>query len=287
MDSISLFNIVIYFLSQSLFMSPRINLDFIPHHIHETISRLIYVTRFGIQSCNEKTHFNIEDPTSYVLTLPPYRIKHSLQEIKNEYIKWIIKNALCQAIESVNTTFDDVYYICLILKEAKNKVFDIEDNKRYFKLKSRFHKKGFPEKIEILQTEFKNDILPISFEHMLSINKVRNCLVHRNGIVSEKDFNSNDSLAMRWKVMEMFLHSGNKTEKYHGGQFKGEKGKGISMTTKYIDKEKIFLKNQVISFTEVEFNEICLFFSIFGNDIKKSIINYAKEIGYPINIKQN
>lgn len=67
----------------------------------------------------------------------------------------------------------------------------------------RHHKLHFPAKL--LELEKKYGVKPNFSEHVISLNKLRTCLVHRLGVVSELDANKGDHLVAQWVSSKMVL----------------------------------------------------------------------------------
>ena len=66
-----------------------------------------------------------------------------------------------------------------------------------------FDRKSFPAKIEYLReqcgTNFQFE------EHVLTLNQARNCLVHRLGVVSQKDSKGKKLFTIKWHAIRLVL----------------------------------------------------------------------------------
>lgn len=122
----------------------------------------------------------------------------SVEERKAKIVDWIVEKGFEETIVGINKILKKAYifssYINVSkLNRAKNlKELQVELNK----IKRNSEKFHLPELIKNVEDNFG---VKLKYrEEIESINKVRACLVHRNGIVSEKDINSEGSLLLKW-----------------------------------------------------------------------------------------
>lgn len=89
-----------------------------------------------------------------------------------------------QIVKIIHTYIELAFKVYSSLNEEKqgDTILDFE---KYIESKSKkFHRKSFPEKLEIIANDLA---LTTPLDILVQINRVRNCLEHRGGIVSQTD----------------------------------------------------------------------------------------------------
>lgn len=138
----------------------------------------------------------------------------NIEKQKETYKNWLLKKGFEDLIKGVNLAVIEAYFLTKIQKFI-GKTFDSDalNAEMDMLVKDALNQSNFPQLLK------KLDIEPITYENaILSINKVRNCLVHRNGIVmKEKDINDkeNNSLTLEYHVLEIVRvdENGKETER--------------------------------------------------------------------------
>ena len=118
--------------------------------------------------------------------------------------------------------------------------------------------------------------IPDTADDLFTINQARNCLVHRNGVVSDQDCNAVDGLEVKWIKLEIFVARGdeNRTLTIGSDVHSGEKiGVRFAKTT------RLFHRGDRVTFTAQEFVEICLAILLFGKDLTQRLNAYGEARG--------
>ncbi|MFT5661160.1 MAG: hypothetical protein ACI9TV_001806 [Sulfurimonas sp.] len=131
-------------------------------------------------------------------------------------------------------------YHSISLKEGKKGNTILEFETHIETLCSTFHSKKFPEKLK----KITNDLaLSASLDTLAQINRVRNCLEHRAGIVSEKDCDSSKNyMSVKFRYPRIDSPNG---EMAPSSDIKGRQTTDIN----FIDEEKKFRQGEKVSFT--------------------------------------
>lgn len=111
---------------------------------------------------------------------------------KNDFYRWIVECGFREVVE----------YTCLFLDRLYDTALHIHKQHSETKRQA-FNRKGLPAKIEILKKEFQ-----ISCRYpdsLASVYAVRNCLVHRLGLVGPEDIGSTGRLILSWIGVKTFL----------------------------------------------------------------------------------
>jgi hypothetical protein len=122
----------------------------------------------------------------------------------DEARRWYLTNGLRDAIEVVNAFLEQCRTICALVDAVDAQDID-RVNAAIDSEARRFHKHGLPRKIEILREQY--GVSSFLDSHVISINSVRNCLVHRSGIVSHADVNEHGELKLLIRSMGAFAEN--------------------------------------------------------------------------------
>lgn len=145
-----------------------------------------------------------------------------------------------QLVKIIHEHIELAYKIYISLKESKvgNTILDYE--KHIESLCSTFHNKNFPKKLKQIIDDLA---LSVSLDALTQINKVRNCLEHRAGIVSKKDCDpSKTYMTIKFRYPSIDSPDGEMTP---SSNINGKQTTDIN----FVDEEKIFRRGEKISLT--------------------------------------
>ena len=129
--------------------------------------------------------------------------------LKQQTMNWLLKNAFEDFITGLNESLIEAYRF-LHFRNASHSTrqrpfLDKQAlDERLRKIASEPMSLHVPKLIETIAQEINS---PIQLtQEVLSINKVRNCLVHRNGVVSLLDVNDREKNVLRLSYLEHITH---------------------------------------------------------------------------------
>jgi hypothetical protein len=137
---------------------------------------------------------------------------------------------------------------------------------------------GVPEKLALLDELGlpKSSTLGTLRAMLLSINKARNCLEHRLGLVHPSDVNdkTSDALVVCWQapVFGVSQRDGTKREASTGRIIKARRG----MTFGTVDRTKIFAIGSRVDFASQAFQEQLWTLKRFGEEVTKAVGDIAE-----------
>jgi len=150
------------------------------------------------------------EPTDEELQFMQIALNGHITEIGQSRLlfkEWVLKNGFEEIHNSIRITLERLYVFKEVEKEVnKNPKLDIPELESKLRLKA--NKSNFPNLVEEINNLFPE---PLQYQtQMETINNARNCFVHRNGIVSSKDFNNdtNDKLIIKGSRLKMFFKKG-------------------------------------------------------------------------------
>ncbi|WP_179006559.1 hypothetical protein [Winogradskyella forsetii] len=188
----------------------------------------------------------------------------TVEESKTNFKNWILKKGfedLISALTELLISFSFIIDLNEKIKTKRKTTFG-EFKELIFEPNDANSQNNFPRLIEKVSESLKE---PLKFiEEVKTINRVRRCLVHRNGIVRPLDFNVENGLELKWWFYEVNLLQNGEKKKLERFDIINSETK---MEMNEILKRKVYKENQRILFSFQEFNELVLFCQKFGFDV--------------------
>lgn len=208
----------------------------------------------------------------------PFLIEMGLEDSQKYFKSWIIKKGFEDLIKAVTFLLIDV---CKVLAKRKKL---IEVNPKTLEdlqtiLNSNEHnvsKEHYPSLIDKIKPYLTGDLAYI--DEINSINRVRRCLVHRDGLVTPLDCqNGQDYLLLQWIYNEM-MYEENGIQKPFALPFMILTANS-SIILKEEKRKKMFHSNDKILIEYQLFNELIWTIFKFGEDlISKLTFNFNNKI---------
>lgn len=182
--------------------------------------------------------------------------KPTIIELRQNTLNWVLRKAFEDFITGLTKSLQEAYKYLRIYTLSQNKSYfktrkELEDELKI--IESEIEKFHFPDFIERIE-KLLNKKLPLRKE-ILSINQIRNCLVHRHGIIGPKDvrYSRSKDLRLTWLSLSLWTIQEGKHIELNIESRK----KGIIITNilpKTTNHERIFQLGDKISFSINEFN---------------------------------
>lgn len=202
----------------------------------------------------------------------------TLTHFKEEFSRWIVACGFRELIETFSVFLDEVHHSCLIVRAANQRM--TMDSIAPLDKTFRRHRQGLHGKLDDLRSRFAIEMSEPSF--LLSINKARNCLVHRLGIVSREDCSDGDQLTVAWRGIDICVEteSGEPISVHPMSRSTPTQNMVVPphgwMKGKYCQRSKTFPIKSVVSFLPGELAEICHFFIDSTREVMTSAQAYTK-----------
>lgn len=115
---------------------------------------------------------------------------------------------------------------------------------------ARFDGLGFPGKVEALREDF-GAILGDGLPYVETLVKARNCLVHRLGIIAQRDCNDGGSLVVHWRTFEIFVQNPGEPEAPAGEGTIIQPGGGIIERHREVERRFALGQRLVLNTTDL------------------------------------
>src|SRR5215213_9112239 len=158
-----------------------------------------------------------EGITEDTLAMPDLTMHHqfdntnrwSIEEAKNAWQSWVLRNGFRDIAEALGWLLEEAQSVLAsweVVFLQKTKAVQGEDwNEIIVHRGQQFHRRTLPQKIEFLEKQYSFILNPSLVRQALTINAARNCLTHRNGIVSQLDIDSSGSLTLDWNALVLLV----------------------------------------------------------------------------------
>jgi len=258
-------------------LKAHINLAALQGTLQRSLQHVQDVVSFGLIASRNASEQTLQMPGAFFHMMPASNVALDFETARREFNKWVLMAGMRDYVEAVNVFLDRCRPVCFLQSMADKPGIPAEEwNKGMVDESRRFHRKGLPEKIKHMQNEYGDSILPEVTEDVLSINLARNCLVHREGVVTQHDLNSEEGLLVKWRKMEVVV-SGPSGERLISSEARVEGGETVSL--RHAKTQRLFRRGEVVAFTVDEFAELSLTFTLFGFQIAKNIEDYGRSHG--------
>lgn len=188
----------------------------------------------------------------------------SLEEKKENYKNWLIKKGIEDLIKGLNLTLLDTCIYGVLHKNMDSIKTGGDYNVVVDREIRNTRKLGIPQLLKRIDG-FLLDTLTHK-EKILSINQTRNCLIHRNGLVTNMDANNNNNKALKlsYSGFEVLKISEEGGEKEINGPFDTNGGE---VKVSVVEKSKSFELGETLNFDYRDFNEINFTFTLFAHEL--------------------
>jgi hypothetical protein len=250
----------------------RINVDGLRGQLARALQRTILLTAAGLQGLDRLNPDFLELPVSFTMTLDPH-MKWTKEELQKNYSEWILSNGFRDAIESIGALLEEAHRVLSVWDLASThdgpmRLSGEQWNERVVSAGEKFHALGIPHKLDHLRTTHDLTLDDRLSQHVLSINRARNCLVHRNGIITRRDVAEAGDLVVSWRKLSYLVQDEDGEKPLQIGQ---QIEKDAVVCIRHDEESKSFTLGQAINFTAPEFSEICWSLFLFGEDLVKKM----------------
>lgn len=130
------------------------------------------------------------------------------EERRTAYTNWLLSKAFQDLARSINEALQEAYFYVevLNLQGGESTWGDLMETFR--DIRRRANQMNFPDLLRAVSTRLKT---PLQFaDEYNSLQKVRNCLEHRAGVVGERDLDADRNLKLRFPTFEVVIKNGDK-----------------------------------------------------------------------------
>jgi len=165
-----------------------INLDALRGELQQSLQRAIYLVGAGLQTKDNIKSDQLYIPNDGMQMIYADSLVWDDNAAINRYEQWILSNGFRDAIESLSMFLESAHRVMSFWEfseKQKNGVqlTGADLNEVMTTIPQKFHRLVFPDKLSHIQKKHSIIFDEGLGSHVISINKARNCFVHRGGIV--------------------------------------------------------------------------------------------------------
>jgi hypothetical protein len=145
----------------------------------------------------------------------------------------------------------------------------------------RFHWLGLDKKLGTLRDDYAVVLGQDLQTAVEGINRARNCLAHRGGVVGEPDKNDPAGLRISWRQMEVLLKdvaTGAERPLVLNQVNPAE----AEVLLRIGPVERLFKLSERVTFTPEDFIGVCFTLLSVGQELSASLSQHARRMGFPI-----
>lgn len=238
--------------------------------LNQKLSECSNAVFFGINALELTTELPKElrmEENSIFTHAPTWEL--TIEQSKTNFKNWILKKGFEDLISALTELLISFSYIIDLNEKVKaNKKITLQKfMELIYEPNDENSKKDFPRLIDKVSVSLKEPLKYV--EEVKSINRVRRCLVHRNGIVRPLDFNIENELELKWWFYEINLIENGKKKSIERFDMITDYTK---MEINEVQKSKKYKENDRVNFDFQEFNELVKFCQKFGLDVLEKFI---------------
>ena len=259
-----------------------INLNGLRGELQRSLQRTIYLVSAGLQTKDKIDPDHLRLPTNSVTMIFDDGLKWDAQTAEGQYSEWVLSNGFRDLMEYFNAFFESAHKVLAFWglttrQKAGIEITGSDWNQIIVSGVRSFHRRGLPDKFSHVEGKHNIPIDAKLREQILSINAARNCLVHRNGVVTEQDVGASGALEIKWTSLALIVKSENGEKELVLGEVV-KKGSVIAMQSK--ESVKKFNLGERVLFTAQEFANICWGLFMFGDDLVQKMSDFGVRNGF-------
>ena len=249
--------------------------------IQRAIQRSMDLVSFGLQAADRLEIESLEIPGLHFQVRAAQNLAMGIEQAREEFRTWVLANGLCDCVDAIGPSLEWARKMCFIWSR-EGEVTEVEEGKLRLSAQisgeewnahiideaRSFEYKPLRDKLDHLQDKYHLPQPELS-EAILSINKARNCLTHRDGIVGPLDLKdkSEGELLVKWRKYEFQVRGEEGTRVLE----LGVQAQGGVLSIALVNVSKKFALGDRIFFSPAEFVDISMTFLFFAMQIENAI----------------
>lgn len=180
----------------------KVNLPAVLRQMQVQLQRLSDLVTIGLAGALKVAKTDYDVAPEFMSLQIASNERMPFEAARDDFQAWCLKNSFKEAIDLVSAFLEECRTVATLFRLA-GRCSGADWNRGLVTEKQKFHDFGFPRKIEHLRKQF--GVASKLEAHVLSLNRARNCLVHRLGVVSEKDVDASGKLVMTWHSLSLII----------------------------------------------------------------------------------
>jgi len=221
----------------------------------------------SVDDIKEPLEIESED-TFFTFHFSDPNAKQDIAVSKDNFKLWTFQKGFEDLIKGINLTLIEAYFFVTIITRRNDlKTFGDLQNEII-----QMRKTALEQSLPGLLSKVKPCLTGnLTYEKQVtSLNKVRNCLVHRNGIVTPKDINDKTTNQLRAEYSRMKMYADKDGQETEVKKFTMVEG-GSSIKMKIVNESIDFNLGNRVQFDYQQFNSLLTTCYLFGLDLAQKL----------------
>jgi hypothetical protein len=231
---------------------------------------LTAISMLGIERVDETSYASFR---RFFMVSPASELRLSRDAAASGATEWFLRTAFRDGIEAVGAFLEECRIVSALCSSGEPLTVGVYERVTDDEAK-KFHRLGLPAKVSHLREKYR--ITSSLGEHVLSVNAVRNCLVHRAGVTSIQDM-TEGVLILRWRAFQLFSEKDGQTVVFDGTNVGFENAPVMFRT---VDQQKTFALGERITLSYEElvnsFTTVMMFVMEVSEGVGKLLAQVAK-----------
>lgn len=246
-----------------------VSLDALLGELQFSLQTAINLLAISLRATPPESMDDLRLPQEIFATTFAQSARWSHAEALEKHQTWAISNGLRDAVEGVSSFIESAHRVLSIWELASVNGGRVTYGEYLAAMEgAAFHRFGLPDKLAHLKSEHGIAIDATLERQVLSVNNARNCLVHRRGVVSQRDLNTPDAMLVEWRKLHVFLQNEDGEHELVIGKVVA---KASTVCIRVQDEQKAFALGERVSFAIQEFADVTWGLYAFGTEIVKLV----------------
>lgn len=183
------------------------------------------------------------------------------------YENWILVRAFSELARGIRATLEEAFFFIRVAAIPNGPIKAHALDGLLADIRTNAGRASFPKLMEAVTAGLTE---PLTFAaEFQSLQRVRNCLEHRGGIVGQQDADENGNLTLTMPRIKVFyMRAGEEVELAIGAQVDpGDDRKEVVLLSKRETRARVYVIGERITFTADEFQEIAFACVLFISDL--------------------
>jgi len=226
----------------------NVNLEALQSRYFVRLQHLLDMLAVSMKSAEVIDSGTAMETSSFLNVAPAQNRRLSPRSASTEAVAWHIRNAFRDAMEATTLFLEECRAVAAIIKAAAShsltwgRLQEIHGPEA-----AAYHRANLPDKLSALKQDFGVDFALAL--HVRTINAVRNCLVHRRGVVGTEDIGPEGTLVLQWQVLEVFAEDPTSGSEKVLTKADGLVNAGWPVFVRFADKSRVFAVSESIDLT--------------------------------------
>lgn len=250
--------------------------------LQQSLQRAVDLVSFGLQMATGPLPPSLDIPGAKLQFTPVANHQLYAKDVVVLFQSWVLANGLRDYAEALGPTLEWARRHCVLWSQPGTvrrlangglrlgaRFTGAVWNSEIVAAAAKFDRLPLPNKMEHLEQKYGLQA-PELWRSILSVNAVRNCLAHRQGVVGAADLKApdEDGLTATWRRMHFSVEG---SQGQRPLEIPSQLDPGDLVTMETVEVRRTYNRGERISLTPADFVDLAWTFVIFGQQLEGSV----------------